>query len=55
MCACVCSVIQLILFLRWLFKDGLLPEETYFVGFARSHLTMDDIRAATLPYMKVKV
>lgn len=40
--------------LWWLFKDGLLPEETYFVGFARSHLTMDDIRAASLPYMKVK-
>ncbi|KAF7696167.1 hypothetical protein HF521_006261 [Silurus meridionalis] len=40
--------------LWWLFKDGLLPEETYFVGFARSKLTVDDIRAASLPYMKAK-
>ncbi|XP_066527114.1 glucose-6-phosphate 1-dehydrogenase-like [Hoplias malabaricus] len=40
--------------LWWLFKDKLLPEETYFVGFARSRLTMEDIRTASLPYMKVK-
>ncbi|XP_062870978.1 glucose-6-phosphate 1-dehydrogenase-like isoform X2 [Trichomycterus rosablanca] len=40
--------------LWWLFKDRLLPKETYFVGFARSRLTLDDIRTACLPYMKVK-
>ncbi|KAG2455779.1 glucose-6-phosphate 1-dehydrogenase [Polypterus senegalus] len=39
--------------LWWLFKDGLLPEETYFVGFARSNLTVGDIRKQCLPYLKV--
>lgn len=39
---------------RWLFRDGLLPEQTYFVGFARSDLTVDAIRAACMPYLKVK-
>lgn len=39
---------------RWLFRDELLPEETHFVGFARSKLTMDDIRTACLPHMKVR-
>ncbi|CAB1330168.1 unnamed protein product [Coregonus sp. 'balchen'] len=39
--------------LWWLFRDGLLPEETHFVGFARSKLTMEDIRTACLPHMKV--
>lgn len=38
---------------RWLYRDGLLPNETYFVGFARSDLTVQDIRTACLPYMKV--
>uniref|UniRef100_A0A8C5BBI6 Glucose-6-phosphate 1-dehydrogenase n=1 Tax=Gadus morhua TaxID=8049 RepID=A0A8C5BBI6_GADMO len=36
----------------WLFRDGLLPEETYFVGFARTALTVDAIRAACMPYLK---
>ncbi|XP_076131632.1 glucose-6-phosphate 1-dehydrogenase isoform X1 [Alosa pseudoharengus] len=40
--------------LWWLFKDGLLPEQTYFVGFARSDLTVDAIRTACLPHMKVE-
>ncbi|XP_076840181.1 glucose-6-phosphate 1-dehydrogenase-like isoform X2 [Brachyhypopomus gauderio] len=39
--------------LWWLFKDGLLPEETYFIGFAHSILTADDFHSACLPYMKV--
>ncbi|XP_051279983.1 glucose-6-phosphate 1-dehydrogenase isoform X2 [Dicentrarchus labrax] len=39
--------------LWWLFRDGLLPENTYFVGFARSDLTVDAIRASCMPYMKV--
>uniref|UniRef100_A0A4W4HLB7 Glucose-6-phosphate 1-dehydrogenase n=1 Tax=Electrophorus electricus TaxID=8005 RepID=A0A4W4HLB7_ELEEL len=39
--------------LWWLFRDGLLPEQTYFVGFARSDLTVDALRTACLPYMKV--
>ncbi|KAA0706805.1 Glucose-6-phosphate 1-dehydrogenase [Triplophysa tibetana] len=38
--------------LWWLFRDGLLPEQTYFVGFARSELTVESIRAACMPYMK---
>lgn len=40
---------------RWLFRDGLLPEQTYFVGFARSDLTVDAIRTACLPHMQVKL
>lgn len=39
--------------LWWLYRDGLLPDETYFVGFARSNLTVQDIKAACLPHMKV--
>ncbi|KAJ0036239.1 hypothetical protein NQD34_004916 [Periophthalmus magnuspinnatus] len=39
--------------LWWLFRDGLLPEQTYFVGFARSQLTVDAIRTACMPYLKV--
>ncbi|XP_034028241.1 glucose-6-phosphate 1-dehydrogenase-like isoform X2 [Thalassophryne amazonica] len=39
--------------LWWLFRDGLLPDETYIVGFARSNLTLEDVRAACLPHMKV--
>lgn len=48
----VCLFISFSLF-RWLFRDGLLPEQTYFVGFARSDLTVDAIRSACMPYMKV--
>lgn len=39
---------------RWLFRDGLLPDDTYFVGFARSDLAVEDIKTACLPYMKVE-
>ncbi|KAJ8399592.1 hypothetical protein AAFF_G00410030 [Aldrovandia affinis] len=39
--------------LWWLFRDGLLPEQTHFVGFARSSLTVEAIRTASLQYMKV--
>lgn len=39
--------------LWWLFRDGLLPDDTHFVGFARSNLTMENIKAACLPHMKV--
>ncbi|KAM8831164.1 glucose-6-phosphate 1-dehydrogenase isoform 1-T1 [Synchiropus picturatus] len=39
--------------LWWLYRDGLLPELTYFVGFARSNLTVNAIRTACLPYLKV--
>lgn len=40
---------------RWLFRDGLLPEQTFFVGFARSALTVDAIRSSCMPYLKVKL
>uniref|UniRef100_A0A8D3BLL7 Glucose-6-phosphate 1-dehydrogenase n=2 Tax=Scophthalmus maximus TaxID=52904 RepID=A0A8D3BLL7_SCOMX len=39
--------------LWWLFRDGLLPDNTYFVGFSRSNLTVEDIKTACLPHMKV--
>lgn len=39
---------------RWLFRDGLLPNDIYFVGFARSDLTVEGIMRACLPFMKVE-
>uniref|UniRef100_A0A3Q3W4M3 Glucose-6-phosphate 1-dehydrogenase n=1 Tax=Mola mola TaxID=94237 RepID=A0A3Q3W4M3_MOLML len=39
--------------LWWLFRDGLLPDDTYFVGYARSNLSVEEIKTACLPYMKV--
>ncbi|XP_068599618.1 glucose-6-phosphate 1-dehydrogenase-like [Brachionichthys hirsutus] len=39
--------------LWWLFRDGLLPEQTHFVGYARSDLTVDAIRNSCMPYLKV--
>ncbi|XP_034732917.1 glucose-6-phosphate 1-dehydrogenase-like [Etheostoma cragini] len=41
--------------LWWLFRDGLLPDDTYFVGFARTKLTVEDIKTVCLPHMKVTV
>uniref|UniRef100_A0A674JTE6 glucose-6-phosphate dehydrogenase (NADP(+)) n=1 Tax=Terrapene triunguis TaxID=2587831 RepID=A0A674JTE6_9SAUR len=39
---------------RWLFRDGLLPDDTYVVGYARSQLTVADIRKQSQPYFKVE-
>uniref|UniRef100_A0A673UAN8 Glucose-6-phosphate 1-dehydrogenase n=1 Tax=Suricata suricatta TaxID=37032 RepID=A0A673UAN8_SURSU len=36
----------------WLFRDGLLPEDTFVVGYARSHLTVADIRKQSEPFFK---
>uniref|UniRef100_A0A8B9DT57 glucose-6-phosphate dehydrogenase (NADP(+)) n=1 Tax=Anser cygnoides TaxID=8845 RepID=A0A8B9DT57_ANSCY len=38
----------------WLFRDGLLPDATFVVGFARTQLTVAQLREQTLPYMKVR-
>lgn len=40
--------------LWWLYRDGLLPPKTHFIGYARSKLQMADIREKALPFMKVK-
>nr|KAG5711455.1 hypothetical protein BaRGS_025882 [Batillaria attramentaria] len=40
--------------LWWLFRDGLLPPKTYFIGYARSKLTIEDIQKNTLQYMKIR-
>ncbi|XP_077843762.1 glucose-6-phosphate 1-dehydrogenase isoform X2 [Macaca mulatta] len=37
----------------WLFRDGLLPENTFIVGYARSRLTVADIRKQSEPFFKV--
>ncbi|XP_043936037.1 glucose-6-phosphate 1-dehydrogenase isoform X1 [Protopterus annectens] len=37
----------------WLFRDGLLPEDIYIVGYARSNLTVEDLKKQCQPYMKV--
>ncbi|XP_035225395.1 glucose-6-phosphate 1-dehydrogenase-like [Stegodyphus dumicola] len=36
-----------------LYRDGLLPPKTSFVGYARSDLTVQDIRNRSEPYMQV--
>ncbi|XP_013413677.1 glucose-6-phosphate 1-dehydrogenase isoform X2 [Lingula anatina] len=36
-----------------LFRDDLLPSNTYFIGYARSKLTVDAIREKAEPHMKV--
>ena len=41
------------LVLRWIFRDGLLPGNTFFVGYARSKIDVSDIRAKAEPFMKV--
>ncbi|XP_038067286.1 glucose-6-phosphate 1-dehydrogenase-like isoform X1 [Patiria miniata] len=40
--------------LWWLYKDGLLPKKTMFVGFARSVLSITDIKTRTSPFLKLK-
>jgi len=40
--------------LWWLYRDLLLPKKTYVIGYARSKLTISDIRAKTEKYMKVR-
>ncbi|KAI0241216.1 Glucose-6-phosphate 1-dehydrogenase [Lamellibrachia satsuma] len=40
--------------LWWLFRDGLLPKKIFFIGYARSRITMNDIRKKTEPFMKIK-
>ncbi|KAA0184101.1 Glucose-6-phosphate 1-dehydrogenase [Fasciolopsis buskii] len=39
--------------LWWLFRDGLLPPETYIVGYARSNIDVLTIRKQSQPYLKV--
>ncbi|KAF2361080.1 Glucose-6-phosphate dehydrogenase C-terminal [Trinorchestia longiramus] len=40
--------------LWWIFRDRLLPENTIFVGYARSNLTMQEVRKKCEPYVKAK-
>lgn len=39
--------------LWWLYKDDLLPPTIYIVGYARSNLTVKDLQAKCMPFMKV--
>ncbi|CAG7659196.1 unnamed protein product, partial [Allacma fusca] len=36
----------------WLYRDGLLPANTTFVGYARSKMTVEQLREKCQPYMK---
>ncbi|KZS12751.1 LOW QUALITY PROTEIN: glucose-6-phosphate 1-dehydrogenase [Daphnia magna] len=38
----------------WLYRDNLLPKNTFFFGYARSHMKVDELRAKCHKYMKVK-
>ncbi|XP_058806018.1 glucose-6-phosphate 1-dehydrogenase isoform X2 [Phymastichus coffea] len=40
--------------LWWLFRDNLLPQATTFIGYARSRLSLKELREKCEPYMKVK-
>jgi len=40
--------------LWWLYRDGLLPPATMFFGYARSKLTIEEVRKNCDQYMKVK-
>lgn len=40
--------------LWWLFRDNLLPIGTIFTGYSRSNLTTEDLKAKSLPYMKLQ-
>jgi glucose-6-phosphate 1-dehydrogenase len=44
----------LFLFFRWLYRDGFLPEHIRFIGYARSHLTVEKIFENAAKYMKVQ-
>ncbi|ESO10056.1 hypothetical protein HELRODRAFT_73159 [Helobdella robusta] len=39
--------------LWWLYRDQLLPKKIFFIGYARSNLTVDDIKKKTHKYLKV--
>jgi len=41
--------------LWWLYRDQLLPKKTFIVGYARSKLTVNDVRTRTEKHMKVWV
>ena len=41
-------------FVRYLYRDRLLPAKTIIVGYARSDLTIDKIRKQSEKYAKVK-
>lgn len=40
--------------LWWIFRDRLLPENTIFIGYARSGLTISQVREKCEPYVKAK-
>lgn len=40
--------------LWWLYRDSLLPPATNFFGYARSKLTIEELRKSCEEYMKVK-
>ena len=37
----------------WLYRDNLLPKKTLFFGYARSPMTVDEVRSKCQPHMKV--
>ncbi|OWF54590.1 glucose-6-phosphate 1-dehydrogenase X-like isoform X1 [Mizuhopecten yessoensis] len=40
--------------LWWLYRDGLLPPNTSFVGYARSKINMEEVQKRCHPYLKVQ-
>lgn len=40
--------------LWWLYRDQLLPKKIYFVGYARSKLTVENIREKTYKYLRIE-
>ena len=40
--------------LWWLYRDRLFPKKTFFIGYARSDITVETIREKATPYMSLK-
>ena len=49
----ICYDVLLHLLLRALFRDELYPPNTRIVGYARSKLTIDQIKEKCKPFLKV--
>ena len=50
---CLKMIVSFLLRNRWLYRDGLLPENIHFIGYARSQLTIDKVFQNAEKYMKV--
>jgi hypothetical protein len=50
---CLSQHVRFVCRVRWLYRDGFLPEDIHFIGYSRSQLTVEKIFANANRYMKV--